>query len=49
MTRNSNDPELVETLSDAALLGANQRTTEKLGDPEADALLAEIERRGLEL
>ncbi|WP_269430560.1 hypothetical protein [Sphingomonas sp. Ag1] len=37
------------TLSDKDLLAAYQRTTGEPGDPEADALLAEIERRNLDI
>lgn len=36
-------------LSDAELVAAYQRTDGEPGNPEADALLAEIERRGLDL
>lgn len=36
-------------LSDAALVAAYQRTDGEPGDPEPDALLTEIERRGLDL
>lgn len=42
----TNDP---QTLSDEALLRAYQATTGEPGDPEADALLAEIERRNLDI
>lgn len=37
------------SLSDTDLLAAYQRTTGEPGDPEADALAAEIERRGLDV
>lgn len=37
------------TLSDADLLTAYQRTSGEPGDPAADALCAEIERRGLDV
>lgn len=36
-------------MTDEFLLRAYQRTTGEPGDPEADALLAEIERRGLDV
>lgn len=36
-------------LLDAELVAAYQRTDGEPGNPEADALLAEIERRGLDL
>lgn len=39
----------VRVLSDAALLAAYQRTSGEPGDPEAEALLAEIERRNLHI
>lgn len=35
-------------MSDGDVLAAYQRTDKQLGNPEADALLAEIERRGLD-
>lgn len=34
-------------VSDRELLATYQRTVEEPGNPEADALLAEVERRGL--
>ena len=43
------DPEFVRQMSDADLLAAYQRTTGEEGDAEADALCAEIERRGLDV
>lgn len=42
-------PDLVAELSDADLLAAYQRTTGEEGDAEADVLLAEIERRELDV
>lgn len=42
-------PEEIASLSDRVLVAAYQRTTGEPGDAEADALLAEIERRGLDL
>ena len=48
MTRwNDTHEEQVRAMPDAALLAAYQRTNGELGNPEVDALLAEIERRGL--
>lgn len=38
-----------QALSDEALLAAYQDTSGEPGDPEADALLAEIERRNLDI
>ena len=43
------DPEFIAALSDADLLAAYQRTNGEPGDAEADALLSEIERRGLDI
>jgi hypothetical protein len=40
---------MTEDLSDADLLAAYQRTNGEPGNAEADALLAEIERRGLDV
>lgn len=37
------------TMTDAELLSAYQHTAGEPGDPIADALLAEIERRGLDI
>ncbi|WP_268796026.1 hypothetical protein [Sphingomonas sp. Leaf17] len=37
------------TMTDAELLSAYQQTTGEPGDPIADALAAEIERRGLDI
>ena len=53
-TLHGEPPELLEVrgevyMTDAELLRAYQRTTGEPGDPEADALLAEIERRGLDV
>jgi hypothetical protein len=42
-------PEEIASLSDRDLVAAYQRTTGEPGDAEADALLAEIERRNLDL
>ena len=39
----------ISTLSDPELLAAFQRTDGEAGNPEADALIGEIERRGLDL
>ena len=39
--------ELLVSSSDHELCASYKRTSGKPGDPEADALLAEIERRGL--
>lgn len=41
-----NDP---QSLSDADLIAAYQRTDGEPGDPDADALVIEIQRRGLDL
>jgi hypothetical protein len=40
--------EQVRALDDRALLAAYQRTDGEPGNPEANALAAEIERRGLD-
>jgi len=42
-------PNALATMADADLLRAYQRTDGVPGNPAADALLAEIERRGLDL
>ncbi|WP_269450413.1 hypothetical protein [Sphingomonas sp. CCH5-D11] len=42
-------PEEIASLSDRDLVAAYQRTTGEPGDAEADALLAEIARRNLDL
>lgn len=39
----------LQALSDRDLIARYQRTDGEPGDPEADALAAEIERRGLDL
>jgi hypothetical protein len=39
---------IASQMDDSNLLAAYQRTTGEPGDPDADALLAEIERRGLD-
>ena len=41
-------PNRIIVMSDAALLAAYERTDGEPGDPEADALLAEIQRRDLD-
>jgi hypothetical protein len=41
--------EQVKAMTDAALLAAYQRTEGEPGNPEADALLAEIKRRELDV
>lgn len=43
------DPAILIMWSDDQLLDAYQRTSGQLGDPEVDALLAEIRRRGLDM
>ena len=47
-TTGMND-EQVRAMPNADLLAAYQRTNGEPGNPEADALLAEIERRGLDI
>lgn len=42
-------PEEIASLSDRDLVAAYQRTSGEPGDAEADALLAEIARRELDL
>ena len=42
-------PNRIIVMSDAALLAAYERTDGEPGDPETDALLAEIHRRELDL
>lgn len=42
-------PEDIESLTDRDLLAAYQRTNGEPGDAEADALLAEIQRRELDI
>lgn len=42
-------PEVIAELSDHDLLFTYQRTIREPGDPAADVLLAEIERRGLDV
>lgn len=41
--------ERIPAMEDAELLAAYQRTSGEAGDPVADALLVEIERRGLDI
>ena len=43
------EPEFVRDLSDEDLLEAYERTSGEEGDAEAMVLLAEIQRRGLDL
>ena len=43
------DPELLAQWTDKQLCDAYQLTQGEHGDPEADALAAEIERRGIDL
>ena len=43
------DPETAAAMSDKDLQAAYQRTDGEVGNPEADALAAEIERRELDL
>ena len=42
-------PDVIEFLDDASLLEAYQRTNGEPGNPEADELLAEIEKRNLDV
>jgi hypothetical protein len=42
------EPEHLRELSDAELQARYQRTSGEVGEPEADALAAEIERRELD-
>ncbi|WP_353442648.1 hypothetical protein [Sphingomonas faeni] len=46
---NDTQNEQARAMSDADLLAAYQRTTGEPGDQQADALLAEIERRDLDI
>lgn len=49
MIQHPTDPEFIAALSAADLLAAYQRTTGEPDDAEAEALLTEIERRGLDI
>jgi len=49
MTTSPLHPDVIEYLDDESLIEAYQRTGGEVGDPISDRILAEIERRNLDI